>query len=161
MKEINKENGVFYIELEENEDTIKMHQFYSRKDIKEIHLPVGLKTICEEAFIFCSYLKKIYIPNTVTKFEANIFHGIYNTIEIFYDGTAEEWKELAKPYQKEVSVLVRGEWDKYPYYNSEGSYYKTETQWVNFLGLCPDCQVICNDGKRLFYGFSNRDKNND
>ena len=57
--------------------------------------------------------------------------------------------------------MVRGEWDKYPYYNREGSYYKTEIQICDFLGLCPDCQVICNDGKRLYYGFTNRDKNND
>ena len=34
MKEIKKEKGVFYMELEENEDT--SGRFYSRKDLIEV-----------------------------------------------------------------------------------------------------------------------------
>ena len=154
MKTINKGSGVFYIELEPGETEIKEKAFYHRMDIVELHLPNGLKKIGNEAFMFCYNLKKIYLPSSVKELGHSIFYNI-NHVEVFYEGTSKEFIKLVRPDVHEVSELVRGHFDSYPYYNSDGSYYKTEKRVIAFDETCPECEVVCNDGERLYYGFCN------
>lgn len=50
-----------------------------------------VSTIGESAFIDCSQLKNITIPNSITKIEKNAFYGCSKLKDIYYTGTKEEW----------------------------------------------------------------------
>ena len=156
MKIINKGNGVFTVEMENGEKEIPRSAFYMNKEVVELYIPSGVEVINDEAFCFCSKLEKVHMPSSIKKLRNGIFYGnSYRMIEVFYDGTSEQFKKIAKSYQEMITVNIPGPYDGYPYYCTEGSYNKEVLEWRYFDNCCSDCQVVCNDGKRLFYGFSN------
>ena len=69
------------------------HAFSDCKKITEIRLGEGVTQICSGAFSNCTGLKKVFIPKCIRRLGKNLFKGC-RTVEIVYNGTEEEWKEL-------------------------------------------------------------------
>lgn len=69
------------------------HAFSDCKKITEIRLGEGVTQICSSAFSNCTGLKKVFIPKCIRRLGKNLFKGC-RTVEIVYNGTEEEWKEL-------------------------------------------------------------------
>ena len=77
MKVVNKGNGVFTVEMENERDTVVPKSlFYKNQEAEEIHFPEGIKIIDDEAMCFCYSLRKVYLPSTVEQLRHGIFYGI-------------------------------------------------------------------------------------
>lgn len=162
MKLINKGNGVFYVEMENERDIIvPKHLFYKNQEAIEIHFPEGIKIINDEAMPFCYSLERVYLPSSIEQLRHGIFYGNSNKkIEIYFNGSVTKFKKISRPYKAIVYVNASGPYDHYPYYSSEGSYNEERVETRHFDVSCAEIEVICNDGKRLYYGYSNNDKKN-
>lgn len=162
MKVVNKGNGAFTVEMEREGDTIVPKSlFYKNQEAIEIHFPEGIKIINDEAMPFCYSLEKVYLPSTIEQLRHGIFYGISNKkIEIYFNGSVTRFKKISRPYKETVIVNIPGPYDRYPYYNSEGSYDEERVETRYFDAFCSQIEVVCNDGKRLYYGYSNHDKKN-
>ena len=160
MKVINKGNGIFTVESERDGDTnVRESLFYKNLEAREIHFPEGVTAIDRASMPYCYNLEKVYMPSTLKKLGDEIFRGIISrVVEIYYNGTSKQFKKLAAPFVETVTVNVSGPYDHYPYYSSEGSYTKEEKQVCSFDASCAEIEVICKDGIKLYYGFSNYEK---
>ena len=160
MKVVNKGNGVFTVEMENERDTVVPKSlFYKNQEAEEIHFPEGIKIINDEAMCFCYSLKKVYLPSTIEQLRYGIFYGISNyKIEVYFDGSVTQFKEISKPYKETITVNIPGPYDGYPYYCSEGSYGEEREEMRYFDASCSKIEVICNDGQKLYYGYSNSGK---
>lgn len=163
MKGIDKGNGVFYMEAERGETVLTSFDFFhygisfSAGDVEELHVPDGTEVIDDGAFYYCNRLKKVFLPASVQK----IKHGIFNVthpVEIYYDGSAEAFQQIAGAYREAVRVEHPGAYDRQPYCMTQDTYYTEEVRWRRFDKGTQDCTVICKDGERLYYGFGNEDK---
>ena len=63
--------------------TIGTGAFNNVKTLQKIILPYGLNKICELAFYYCEDLEVVYIPNTCTTLEKNIFAFCSNSIKVY------------------------------------------------------------------------------
>ena len=158
MKYIDLGNGVYTIDFEGKEKTVRGCFYDERPLLQEVRVPDGTTELQDHAFSMCRILKKVYLPKSVTTLGHAVFYGVYQTVEVFYEGTKDEFLALAKPYQKIVSVQVPGPYDHQPYCNTDGTYYEDRLEWQYFDSMCADCQVVCADGERLCYGYSKKDK---
>ena len=140
---------------------IYVKRFYIRKNMqitKEV-LPKGLKKIEEMAFYNCKNLREAVFPDTLKFIGDDIFAFSSDDIRIEYEGSSKQWRKLVEGVTDKRSELKRGQWDKYPYYNDEGSEYVEVTYEVHFDGYCDKIEVFCKkDGKTLYYGWGNKDK---
>ena len=161
MKVINKGNGIFTVEMENENDTTVPKSLFYKSTAEEIIFPEGIKVIGDEAMCFCYSLKKVHIPSTVEKIKYGIFYGVSNhVVTIYFDGSATRFKKISKPYKEIITVNIPGPYDGYPYYSTEGSYNEEREEMRHFDDFCSQIEVITNDGKKLYYGFSNHDKKN-
>lgn len=73
-----------------------------------ITLPDGFKKIVE-GFDNCMYLKKIYLPSSITKIESEIIVSCISLEKIDYKGTKAEWNAIEKDerwnYQAKAFVI--------------------------------------------------------
>ncbi len=162
MKIVNKGNGVFTVEMENERDTVVPKSlFYKNQEAEEIHFSEGIKIINDEAMCFCYSLKKVYLPSTIEQLRYGIFYGIsHHMVTIYFDGSVTRFKKISRPYKETITVNIPGPYDGYPYYCTEGSYNEERVETRHFDAFCSQIEVICNDGKRLYYGYSNHDKKN-
>ena len=72
---------------------IGSHAFYYR-DITSVELPGGVKTIGSYAFGSCYELKSISIPKSVKTIATDAFSGCDKLLDVYYEGTQEEWKKI-------------------------------------------------------------------
>ena len=158
MKRIDKGDGVFFMEPEEENEEVYWG-YGEREDIVEAHISDKFTALADHAFSLCRRLKKVYLPASVKSLGDAVFYGIYNTMEVFYDGPSEDFIRMATPYKKMVRVQVpSGPYDHQPYCMSEGICYEEREEWQCFDSFAADCQVICADGVRLYYGFRKMEK---
>ena len=76
---------------------------------------VPVEAIKAGAFAEFDNLRDVYIPNTITSIGENAFvdtNGDYETIQIYYDGTKEDWDKISKPIAEGVRERGTG-WDSY------------------------------------------------
>lgn len=71
------------------------------KDIKDVVIPAevdGFKvtTIAYQAFYDCDSIEKVYLTNSITKFDVAAFWHCDNLTEFYFDGTVEEWNAINK-----------------------------------------------------------------
>ena len=153
MKHTNS-GGVFSFVLGEGEDSLS--SFYIRKNtqMQKAIFPQGLKRVEEMAFYNCKALKEVVFPDTLEYLGNDIFAFSSDDIRIEYEGSSKQWRKLVEGVTDTRYELERGEWDKYPYYNSQGSSYVETTYEVHFDGYCDKIEVFCKkDGKTLYYGW--------
>jgi len=150
MEIIDKGNGVYEFALAEGETEIR--KFYKYDEFTEVHIPEGAESTADGTFTYCENLKRVYIPKSMKMLGDAMFYGLYHTIEIYYAGTAEEFRELGKAYKKVKDVQVPGKYDVQPFCNTEGTYYEKKTVLCSFSSFAYDIQVITADGERLQYG---------
>ena len=158
MKRIDKGDGVFFLEPETEKEEVYWGYGEFEK-IVEAHISSEFSALAGHAFSLCRRLKRVYLPASVTFLGDAVFYGIGDTLEVFYDGPSEEFIRMATPYKKKVMVQVpSGPYDHQPYCMSEGNCYEEREEWQHFDSFAADCQVICADGVRLYYGFQNLDQ---
>lgn len=160
MKRIHQGNGVFFIEPEKEKEEVYWG-WGEQELVVEAHISEEFTALADSAFSLCRRLRRVYLPATVKKLGNAVFYGIYDTVEVYYDGPSEAFAEMARPYKAIVRVQVPGKYDVQPYCNTEGTYYEEREEWQAFDRFCSDCQVICADGVRLYYGSKNAGKKPD
>ena len=159
MKIVNKGNGVFTVEMENENDTTVPKSLFYKSDAEEIIFPEGIKVINDEAMCFCYSLKKVYLPSTIEQIKYGTFYGIsQHAITIYFDGSVSRFKKISKPYKEIITVNIPGPYDGYPYYSTEGSYNEEREEMRYFDAFCSEIEVICSDNQKLYYGYSNSGK---
>ena len=68
-------------------------RYSSAKNDVEFAIPYGVETIESGAIVYCSSLKKLYIPNSVTVIKK---YGLYGGVpfNVYFAGTTEEWEAI-------------------------------------------------------------------
>ena len=160
MKKIFEDNGIVRLELENGETAVPDSCFSWTRRISEVHIPEGVTEIGTSAFTNCHDLRRVYFPSSLKVLGDKLFYGL-ESMEIYYSGSADAFRELATPYKKKVYVQVSGPYDRQPYCITEGTYYEEREEWQSFDSFCRYCQVICHDGQRLYYGYGNLSKKSD
>lgn len=154
MKKIKINEGIYTIELENNDEPIHWDASFSKHcDLVELIIPDGATTIKDKGFIYCTNLKKINLPSSIKFLGDSLFYGTYELIEINYNGTSEEFKELAKHRKVIRPIQVPGNYDVQPYCNTQGTYYEDREVIEYFDNFCAKCEVKCKDGIILKYGY--------
>lgn len=66
--------------------------FHSRRNLRSIKLPKGIKRIGSQAFFACSSLERIVIPASVEEIGVGAFNGCSSLKDIVFEGKAEQIK---------------------------------------------------------------------
>ena len=149
MEKIDKGYGIFEFKLCDGE--VEIPRCYKYDEFIEVHIPEGAESTAKGTFTYCKNLKRVYIPKSMKRLGDQMFYGIQHEVEIYYAGTAEEFKLLGEPYKMEQDVQVPGKYDVQPYCNSEGTYYEKRVVSCYFARFSKKCKVICADGEILNY----------
>ena len=75
-------------------EEIPTEMFYRCNGLTSVVLGSGIKKLGDAAFGWCNSLVSITIPHTVTSIGNNQFIYSPNNIDIYYDGTQEEWNSI-------------------------------------------------------------------
>ena len=75
-------------------EEIPTQMFYRCDGLTSVVLGSGIKKLGDAAFGWCNNLTSITIPHTVTSIGNNQFLYSPNNIDIYYDGTQEEWNSI-------------------------------------------------------------------
>lgn len=84
--------------IPEHVTTIGEQSFYGAVNLKSITLPSALESIGSLAFGYCTSLESIRIPATVKSIGSGAFAGSKLLLQVFYDGTLQEWEQVSKFY---------------------------------------------------------------
>ena len=95
---------IYKLELPSSLTTIEQYAFKDALLI-DVRLSEGFKSIPDNAFASCSALEEISIPSSVETIGENAF-GDNERMIIYYDGTQEQWDELAKNLNLSDGVRV-------------------------------------------------------
>ncbi len=95
---------IYKLELPSTLTTIEQYAFKDALLI-DVRLSEGFKSIPDNAFASCSALEEISIPSSVETIGENAF-GDNERLIIYYDGTQEQWDELAKNLNLSDGVRV-------------------------------------------------------
>ena len=69
----------------------------SHSCITKVILPSNLEFIPRRFFIYCSELKELTLPASLTEIGSMAFEGCKSLQEINYLGTKEQWKQMSRP----------------------------------------------------------------
>lgn len=85
------------------------YAFYSSVNLEKIIIPNGVKSIGEFAFSNCKNLSEVYLPKSIENIDFFALYGI-NTqnIDVYYDGTEEEFKKFDVFLQKNITMHYSG-----------------------------------------------------
>lgn len=75
---------------------IPTEMFYRCNSLTSVELGSGITKLGEAAFGYCNNLVSITIPASVTTIGKNQFLYSPNNIDIYYDGTQEQWNSIAE-----------------------------------------------------------------
>lgn len=126
--------------------------YYSNTKIKGVRVEDGDTVIPDRAYMNCTALKTVYIPSSVRKIGDAVFSGTEGII-VTFDGTERQWRMLTKPRKEKRDITQRGEWDKSPYYCTDGTTTEAQSVTVSPLSGCKNLTVKCKrDGAILNFG---------
>lgn len=90
-------SGMNFTSLSTSQITeIPTEMFYRCNSLTSVNLGSGITKLGEAAFGYCNNLASITIPNTVTSIGKNQFLYSPKDIDIYYDGTQEQWNSIAE-----------------------------------------------------------------
>ena len=146
---------------EDGERSLSKWFFYRLSFIKdytlegELIIPEGIGEIEDMAFNHLGVSFKTFrFPKSLARLGESVISG-YSFVEIFYPGSSEDFKSIAKI--REESEYVSGGYDHYPYYGGGG----WVTHYYCFDGLANSVEVHCEeDGVTLLYGTHHRSDGN-
>ena len=76
-------------------ETISPYAFHYCDKLNNVIIKSGVKIIGNNAFYNCYNLVSVTVPNTVTTIGENAFYNCNSIENIYYDGTQQEWIQLA------------------------------------------------------------------
>ncbi len=82
------------VDLPEGVTCIEEKAFSNCIRLDCVDLPSGMKYIEDGAFADCSRLVKIELPKEIVRVGENAFGGCNNIIDVYYDGSREQWAEI-------------------------------------------------------------------
>lgn len=85
--------------------------FRGREDITDIVLPSTIQRLPEYAFEGCKNLRRITLPKNIRTILKGTFEGCENLIDIYYEGSREEWEQINIVHQKhecELGEMIPG-----------------------------------------------------
>ena len=123
--------------IPENVTVIRSRAFFNCKGLTEIVVPDKVVEIQKAAFEKCTSLKTVYLPASLTTVvksysssNQDTFTGCENLTDVYYAGTAEQWKTLdlkiAYPVSTHVSVHIMGSSEEEEYILNNFQYNLTE-----------------------------------
>ncbi len=74
--------------------TVGIYAFVGCSELEHIAIPDGVTSIGDYAFSGCSGLSFVVIPDSVTTIEHNAFSGCNGLTDVYYKGTEEQWNEI-------------------------------------------------------------------
>ncbi len=86
---VNDEYGVLF-----NKDKTMLIQYPAGSTEINYTIPDSVTTLCAESFDFCQNLENVIIPVSVTVIGDNAFSSYTQTIQIYYNGTSNQWNEM-------------------------------------------------------------------
>ena len=126
--------------------------------LASVSIPSSVTSVADDTFYTCTELAWVAIPSTVTSIEDGAFYDCYSLTDVYYGGSVDEWKELAKnvavnnarllsaaihynsdgPGRKSgggMGELVFDE-DCWPFYNTDFDTYLTSDQMAQLRKRC-------------------------
>ncbi|MDE6374068.1 MAG: leucine-rich repeat domain-containing protein, partial [Clostridia bacterium] len=107
--------------------TLASYAFYS-SHIEEVVLNEGLEKIGNNTFFYCSGVKSIVVPSSVT----NVGSGAFRNKLVYYCGTEEQWKKITY-YPTSTDGVIYYYSETQP--EEEGDYWRyvdgVPTRWQN------------------------------
>ena len=82
--------------IPENVTGISSSAFFLSKYLNEVIVPEGIKTISYGAFAWSESLKSVSLPSSVTLIQSAAFNGLNTLSDIWYAGSASQWKLIDK-----------------------------------------------------------------
>ncbi len=79
--------------------SISSEVFGNCKSIIELSIPEGVTVIEDETFAYCSALTSLTLPKTVEKIGSSVFSNCEVLRDIYFEGTAAEWRAIEKDEQ--------------------------------------------------------------
>ena len=83
------------ITIGDNVKTIPSQAFYKCSSLTSVTIGSSVTSIGPYAFGYCIGLISITIPDSVTSIYYNAFYNCNNLKDVFYKGTASEWKKIS------------------------------------------------------------------
>ena len=74
--------------------SISQYMFFSCGQLENVIISNGVTSIDKSAFDYCSALTSVVIPNSVTSIGSSAFSGCTSLADVYYSGTADEWKAI-------------------------------------------------------------------
>lgn len=146
MKVLNSATSIITLEMENNETEVSM---VDGDNVEVIIIKEGAKMIHNQAFRYCTKLKELYLPRSITFIGDRIFKPEYSEVKIFYKGSLKEFQKI--DYEREV--YIPGRYDSYPYYSDYGATSDTEMFYRLYDSVLMYCEVYCEkDKKTLILG---------
>ena len=85
--------GLISVEIHKNVTEIGNCAFQECEDLRNVIISKGVRIIGGNAFFGCIKLKEITLPKSVVEIGSTAFYSRENKINIYYEGTREEFYE--------------------------------------------------------------------
>ena len=90
---------------------ISIGAFRACTNLENVIIQDGLEVIERNVFMACFKLKQIHLPKSLKKIDVDLFDSIdldmYKDIQIFYDGTKEDWRKVDRgEYDNDVTLSI-------------------------------------------------------
>lgn len=80
--------------------------YLNNKMVTNLRIPSQVDSISNYAFFRCKSIKELKIPKSVTYIGERTFADIPNNLEIHYEGTKSEWKQIYRPMSFEHTYFI-------------------------------------------------------
>ena len=85
------------VTLPEELTSIGDSTFFACSSLTEISIPRGMTNVKYGTFGDCSSLTKVTIPKSIINIRGGAFYGCGERIDVYYEGTREEWNQIKQP----------------------------------------------------------------